>query len=262
LNFAKNNNKVVSLIEGQTQLFVEEPRTRTAAVYHVVGSPYGMILGKRQSVSPDGQLVYSDNGTPLTDGIYKTLGNGVPNFTGGLNNEFIFKNFNLTFLIDFKAGGDIYSGTEVRQTEAGFTKRTLAGREGEAPLVLSGVTEVKDADNNVTGYEAFNKTLTPGEAANYWQQLGENAQENFMYDASFIKLRQITFGYSVPKSLLAKTPFQALSLSFVGRNLAILFKNTENIDPESSYTSSNAQGLDYYGMPPTRSYGFNLRATF
>jgi hypothetical protein len=83
-----------------------------------------------------------------------------------------------------------------------------------------------------------------------------------MYDASFIKLRQITFGYSVPKSMLSKTPFQTLSLSFVGRNLAILFKNTENIDPESSYTSSNAQGLDYFGMPATRSYGFNLRASF
>jgi TonB dependent receptor len=262
LNFAKNNNEVVSLIEGQTQLFVEEPRTRTAAVYHVVGQPYGMILGLRQSVSPDGSLVYGADGTPITDGTYKTLGNGVPDFTGGLNNELVYKNFNLSFLIDFKSGGDIYSGTEVRQTQAGFTQQTLLGREGEAPLVVSGVTEVRDANNVVTGYEDFSKTLTPGEAQNYWNQLGNNAQENFMYDASFIKLRQITFGYSVPKSLLSKTPFQALSLSFVGRNLAILFKNTENIDPEASYTSSNAQGLDYFGMPPTRSYGFNLRATF
>ncbi len=83
-----------------------------------------------------------------------------------------------------------------------------------------------------------------------------------MYDASFAKLRQLTFGYNVPPSLLQKTPFQSLSLSFVGRNLSILWKNTDNIDPESSYSSGNGQGLDYFGMPRTRSYGFNLRVGF
>ena len=258
LNFAKNNNKVESLIEGQDRLFVEEPRTRTAAVYQMVGQPFGMILGLRQMTSPDGQLVYNADGAPLTDNTYQILGNGVADFTGGLNNELLFKQFSLSFLIDFKSGGDIYSGTNVRMTQSGYTQRTLQGREGEAPLVVTGVTD-SDGDGN---YEPFTKTLTPGEAQNYWSQLGSRAQENFMYDASFIKLRQLTFGYSFPKSMLSKTPIQTLSLSFVGRNLAILFKNVDNIDPEAGYSSSNAQGLDYFGMPATRSYGFNLRATF
>lgn len=262
LNFAKNTNKVVSLIAGQTRLFVEEPRTRFAAVYHVVGQPYGMILGLKQKRSPDGQLIYDADGAPLTSGIYEPLGNGVADFTGGLNNELIYKQFNLSFLIDFKSGGDIYSGTNVRLTQAGFHQQTLAGREGEAPLTISGVMETKDGSGAVVGYEPITKTLTPGEAQNYWSQLGNRAQENFMYDASFVKLRQVTFGYSIPKSLLSKTPFQTLSLSFVGRNLAILFRNTDNIDPESSYSSSNGQGLDYFGMPATRTYGFNLRASF
>jgi hypothetical protein len=83
-----------------------------------------------------------------------------------------------------------------------------------------------------------------------------------MYDASFAKLRQLTFGYNFPRQLLGKTPFQNLSLSFVARNLLVLFKHTPNIDPEPAYTNSNGQGMDYYGMPPTRTYGFNLRATF
>ncbi|MCB0607917.1 MAG: SusC/RagA family TonB-linked outer membrane protein [Lewinellaceae bacterium] len=262
LNFAKNKNEVVSLIEGQDRLFVEEPRTRLAAVYHVVGQPYGVILGVKQTVAPNGQLVYDADGAPVTDGTYQYLGNGVPDFTGGVNNDFSFKNFDLSFLIDFKGGGDIYSGTNVRLTQAGFHQQTLQGREGEAPLSVSGVTQTGTDGSGNPIYEPFTKTLTPGEAQNYWSQLGNRAQENFMYDASFIKLRQITFGYTFPRTMLEKTPFRSLSLSFVGRNLAILMKNTDNIDPESSYTSSNAQGLDYFGMPATRTYGFNLRATF
>ena len=258
LNFAKNTNKVVSLIEGQDRLFVEEPRTRYAAVYHVVGQPFGVIYGLTQMRSPSGELVFDADGAPLTDNSYQYLGNGVADFTGGLNNELLFKQFSLSFLIDFKSGGDIYSGTNVRMTQAGHTQQTLQGRDGEAPLTVTGVT-----DSNGDGtYEPFTKTLTPGEAQNYWNQLGNRAQENFMYDASFAKLRQVTFGYTVPKSLLSKTPIQTLTLSFVGRNLAILFKNADNIDPESGYSSNNAQGLDYFGTPATRSYGFNLRATF
>ncbi len=257
LNFAQNDNEVVSLIEGQDRLFIEEPRTRTAAVFHVVGQPYGMILGVRQKRSPDGQLVYDENGTPITTNEFEVLGNGVADFTGGLNNDFNWNNFNLSVLIDFKSGGDIYSGTNVRMTQAGFTDWTLQGREGEAPLTVSGVTETSEGV-----FEPFSKTLTPGEARNYWSQLGNRAQENFIYDASFIKLRQVVLGYQFPSTLLERLPFQNLSLSFVARNLAIIHKDVPNIDPESTYTSSNAQGLDYFGFPATRTYGFNLRAKF
>ena len=100
------------------------------------------------------------------------------------------------------------------------------------------------------------------ETGDYWGNLGERCQENFIYDASFIKLRQVSLEYSLPAKLLTKTPFTNLAVSFVGRNLAILYKNIDNVDPESTYTDSNAQGLDYFGMPGTRSYGFNVRVTF
>jgi hypothetical protein len=259
LNFAKNKNTVESLIAGQERLFVEEPRTRTAAVYHVVGEPYGVILGLTQRRTDDGELMFNKDGAPITDNTYQYLGNGVPDFTGGLNNEFIYKGINLSFLIDFKSGGDIYSGTNVRQTGAGFHKQTLRGREGEAPLVVEGVFESATTPGV---FEPGTRTLTPGEAQNYWVQLSNRAQENFMYDASFIKLRQVTLGYTLPKSLLGNVPINTVQVSFVARNLAILHKNVDNIDPESTYTSSNAQGLDYYGIPATRSYGFNLRVTF
>ncbi|MEO5978092.1 MAG: SusC/RagA family TonB-linked outer membrane protein, partial [Chryseolinea sp.] len=264
LNFAKNNSNVVSLIPGVTQLNVEEPRTRTAFITHIVGSPYGMITGVTQQRNDAGLLMYDKNGAPVTDNTYKVIGSGIANFTGGLNNSFSYKGLNLSFLVDFKSGGKIYSGTNVRLTENGLSKESLQGREGEAPLVVTGAIETTDPDTgNGTGvYEPGTMTLTPGQARNYWAQTGERAEDHFVYDASFIKLRQITLGYSLPKRFLTKTPFQSVGLSFVGRNLAILFKNVPNVDPESAYSSGNAQGLDYFGFPPTRSYGFNLRVGF
>jgi hypothetical protein len=216
-----------------------------------------VITGITQRRDPAGNLVYdAANGAPIASGTYEVLGNGVADFTGGVNNSLNWKNLNFTFLVDFKSGGDIYSGTNVRMTQAGFTKMSLQGREGEAPLTITGVSQ------DGTGFKPFSKTLTPGEARNYWNQLGERAQENFVYDASFVKLRQVTLGYNLPKKLWGNAPIRNLMLSFVARNLAILYKNVPNIDPESSYTSGNSQGLDYFGMPATRTYGFNLRATF
>ncbi len=263
LNFAKNKNKVISLIEGNDELIVEEPRTRTVFVKHIVGQPFGVITGLVQKRSPDGQLVFDPaNGAPIQSDFYEVIGNGVPDWTGGINNSFSFKNFNLSALIDFKIGGDIYSGTNVRMTQAGLHKQTIEGREGQPAITVSGVAQNgTDGDGNPI-YEPFNKTLTPNEARNYWSQVGNRVQDRFIYDASFAKLRQITFGYIFPSQMLDKTPFQSLSLSFVARNLAILYRNVDNIDPESSYQSGNGQGLDYFGMPKTRSYGFNLRVAF
>ena len=256
LNLAKNKNKVVALNEGMTELNVEEPRTRTVYVKQIVGYPFGMLTGWVQKRDDAGNRIYTADGSPVQSDTYEILGNGVPDLTGGLNNSLTYKQFNLTFLIDFKAGGNIYSGTNVRLLERGLTKETLKGREGD--LQVTGVFE--NGSGGLTGVET--RTLTVEQAANYWGNLGERDQAHFTYDASYIKLRQITFGYDLPSKILAKTPIKSLNVSFVGRNLACLFKNTPNIDPESSYSSSAGQGLDYFGVPASRTYGFNLRATF
>jgi len=151
-------------------------------------------------------------------------------------------------------------------TQAGFHKQTLQGREGEAPLTISGVVQDGTNSNGDPIYKPVNRTLSPGEAQNYWSNLGDEdrggSADKFVYDASFIKLRQVTLDYTLPRKLFTKTPIQGLMVSFVARNLAILHKNVDNIDPESSYTSSNNQGLDYFGFPATRTYGFNVRLNF
>jgi TonB-linked SusC/RagA family outer membrane protein len=260
LNFAKNKNKVIALSEGVTELNVEEPRTRTVMIKHIVGYPFGMITGYRQKTDSQGNKVYESNGSPVRSDVYEILGNGVADLTGGLNNTLTWNRISLSALIDFKFGGDLYSGTNVRLTEWGLHKQTLEGREGGK--VVKGVTQTGTDTDGKPIYEPFSYELNQEDFARYWGNLGERAEENFIYDASFIKLRQVSLEYSLPAKILTKTPFTNLAVSIVGRNLAILYKNVENIDPEYGYTDSAAQGLDYFGMPTTRTYGFNLRVTF
>ena len=261
LNIARNENMVVELSEGVTRLFVEEPRTRNAAVYHVKGYPFGMILGYKQKVDPaTGKKVYDANGYPIRSDVFEILGNGIAKLTGGLSNSVRWKRITLDALIDFKAGGDIYSGSEVNLTGWGLHKQTLEYREGGMPI--EGVIQTGTGSDGKPVYAPLSMTLNQEQVRNYWGNLASRAQENFMYDASFVKLRQVSLEYSLPPAVLDKTPLANVAVSFVGRNLAILYRKTDNIDPEASYTNSNGQGIDQFGMPGTRSYGFNVRVVF
>ena len=112
--------------------------------------------------------------------------------------------FRLDALIDFKVGGDIYSGTEVNLTSWGLHKQTLAYREGGMPI--EGVIQTgTDADGKPV-YAPLSMTLNQQQTADYWGNLAYRASENFMYDASFVKLRQVSLEYNLPAKLLAKTP--------------------------------------------------------
>jgi hypothetical protein len=201
----------------------------------------------------------------LASASYVPIGNGVPNFTGGVNNTFSFKSITLDFLVDFKSGGDIFSGTNNRLTQWGLHEQSLIGRDGETPLHITGVTRSGSTPETYV-YSPVDRDLTPDEARIYWNNVGGEStaiSNMFIYDASFVKLRQLTLGYTFPRNLLSKTPIQTLTLSFVGRNLWVISKNIDNVDPESAYsTNAGAQGLEYFAMPSTRTYGFNLRVGF
>jgi hypothetical protein len=262
VNYAKNVNKVVKLINGVPFIAGDNSRTQTTQIRHVEGGYYGEIWGTKQRLV-DGTPVFRPNGSARAEDAtgYQYLGNSVADGRGGINNSFTYKGINLSFLIDFQVGGELHSGTNQRLTEWGFHKQSLTGREGEGSVVH--ITGLTDVNNNGTVYEPVDRDLTPDESRQYWGSLGGAAADRFIYDAGFGKLRQVTLGYSLPKSLLSKTPFANVTLSFVGRNLAILWKHTDNIDPESVYSSNgNSQGLDYFGMPTTRSYGFDLKLDF
>lgn len=264
LNFAKNNNNVDYISDGGNEIVAEEPRTRNVYIKHIVGQPFGTITGRVQALSPDGVPIFQANGSPLATTSYVPIGNGVPDFTGGINNTFNYKGITLDFLIDFKSGGDIFSGTNNRLTQWGLHEQSLIGREGEQPLHITGVVRSGTPENYV--YTPVDRDLTPDEARIYWNNVGGEStaiSNMFIYDASFVKLRQLTLGYTIPRAWLTKTPIQNLTVSFVGRNLWVINKNIDNVDPESAYsTNAGAQGLEYFAMPATRTYGFNLRVGF
>jgi hypothetical protein len=139
---------------------------------------------------------------------------------------------------------------------------SLEGRDPDNPMTVEGAIQTGETVDGEPIYEDLKQTLTPHEARDYWGASQWRTADTYTYDASYIKLRQLTLGYSLPGSLLEHLPFVTITISFVGRDLWIIHKNIPNIHPESSYTNSNSQGLDYFGMPSVRSWGFNLRMQF
>ncbi|WP_321518923.1 SusC/RagA family TonB-linked outer membrane protein [uncultured Bacteroides sp.] len=253
-NLAYNNSKVLYLGDGVNSLSIDGAQSRSgqATIRNIIGDSYGEIVGYKYKTDAKGNRVYTSAGLPVRSDDVDVLGSGVYKWTGGFHNDFSYKNFTLSFLLDFKLGAKLFSGTNYSLYGAGLQKNTLQGREGG--MSVTGV----DVNGN-----SFSKTGV--NAQTYWQSvLDNNITEEFVYDASFLKLRELSFGYNFPKSFLAsKVPFvKSLSISLVGRNLWTIIKHTPNIDPESAYNNSNGQGLELNGYPATRNVGFNLNVKF
>lgn len=270
-NIAKNVNKVIAIQPGQNDIvpngYDAEPRTRNVLIKQIVGYPFGEITGHVQEKDPNGNLVFNANGSPIATQDYVPIGNGLSKATGGLNNSFTWKGVNLSFLIDFRIGGKIFSGSNNRLVQWGMSEQSLQGRAGEQPIHIQGVTRSgAGTEGDPYVYTEVNRDLTPHEAQVYWDNVGGETTgitPMFLYDASFGKLRQLTLGYTIPSKVLSKTPFRTINISFVARNLAILWKNIPNVDPESAYSNqAGAQGLEYFAVPTTRSFGFNVGLGF
>lgn len=242
-NTGYNKSKVEELSDGLTSSRVGQARSLTAFIDNQVGKAFGQITGYAYKRNAKGELLLN-SGLPQR-GDLVSFGSGVAPLTMGITNDFRYKNFNLSVLIDGKFGGKIYSGTNDFGLYRGASKETLPGREGG--IVAVGIDEASG-----------NPNTTNVAAQSYYQTVGLNITEDFIYKSDFIKLRQVILSYSLPSKLFAKTPFKGASLSLVGRNLAILKKYTPNIDPESTYNSGNGQGLEWFGVPQVRSYGLNL----
>ena len=227
LNGSINDNEVTALAEGLDEIRnsgnLGQPRTRWAFIFNVVGEPFGTIKGFTQEMI-NGQPVFNpDNGQPVQTSDLSILGNGVHKYNGGITNAFNWKGVYADFLIDFKAGGEIYSGTNVRLVSSGFHKMTVEG------LTDMGIVAENRENVTVTGVdpngEAFTKTLAPDEIQGFWGAYS-SLSDRFIYDASFIKLRQVSLGYSIPRAILEDTPFNTLRLSFVARNLGFVIEQT------------------------------------
>ena len=272
-NYAKNTNNVNELAPGiETYLLAEAP-TSGLDVYANPGEPYGNIYGYATKRSPDGRYIINSAGAYQREASISPLGNITPDWIGGLNNTFMFKGFSLNVLIDFVQGGDIISDTYYYQMRSGTGEFTEVGRrpqdtddEGnQLPYItaLDGVVEITDADGNVTGYEE-NTNLVDGQTI-YAHRTWGGPTDWFVFDGSYINLREVMLSYRFQPSLLDKTPFYGITLTLVGRNLLYLQNNLADygVSPEAPpNTSGGAQGLESFAIPTTRTFGLNVKLTF
>lgn len=249
-NVSYNKSEVIKLIDGTNSFQVANSVGNWGYINQTVGSSYGTIVGTRMLRNDEGQIVYNaTTNRPVVTGL-EELGDGVPPVTMGLTNDFRYKSFNLSILVDGKFGNKVFSVKELYATRLGLLKSTLPGRE--EGLALSGVDQAGNA---------FNTTIPVSGLRAYYNDM-RNYTELFVHDGSFVKLRQVILSYNIPVSNLKIVKIQSASISFVARNLATLYKKTDNFDPESSITNGNAQGFESIGLPRTRTFGLNLMVKF
>lgn len=251
LNLSQNTNELVSLIDGQD--FFEFSTTNSGAVdvRAQVGEGFGDIYGTTWKTTDDGQLLLTATGRPQASDERVKLGNYQPDMTGGFSNTFNYKDFALNFLLDFRIGGEVYSGTDAALDARGVSVKTLQYRE-------DGIT--------VEGVWDDGGTLTPNttniSAQDYWGAVSGIASE-YIIDQTNVRLREISLSYNFPNAILEKTFVKNASISLTGRNLFFLYKKSDNFDPEASYSTSNfAQGVLYYNLPTTSSIGLSLNVKF
>ncbi|MFN2396775.1 MAG: SusC/RagA family TonB-linked outer membrane protein [Bacteroidales bacterium] len=260
LNWAKNSNEVI-------ELFIDEAGNEVknlqiaglqggVTINARVGEPYGTIHG------PD--FVYHENGQRIVeDGYYErsstndqVIGNINPDFNAGLNNAFSYKNFTFSFLVDWQKGGDVFSldlwygiGTGLYEETAnnndlGNPQRDPVSEGGG--LLLDGVNPDGTPNDTRIG------------STYYAEGWASSPNARFVYDASYVKLRELVLTYNLPEKLMDKTFIKGASLSFVGSNLWIIHKNLPHADPEASQGAGNIQGWQSGVMPATNNYGFSL----
>ena len=276
LNFSKNQNKVKSLVEGMDYFELEKATWCGVSVGAEVGKNYGSIIGKDYKRTEDGQVIINpESGLPISDDKTHTLGNATWDWTGGFYSTFTYKNFRLSAGFDVKVGADLFSMSMRSAYATGKASETLEGREewyaSEEARKAANMTldEWREAgmckglivdgviDNGDGTYRKNDIAVNP---ESYWKSASENCPAMFIYDNSYVKCREITFGYTFPEKWLGKA-VKALSVSFVARNPFIVWKNIPNIDPDSGYNTSGL-GLEYGSLPSRRSYGLNVNLKF
>ncbi|QHT68580.1 SusC/RagA family TonB-linked outer membrane protein [Rhodocytophaga rosea] len=253
VNFARNRNKVVALADGlTTYLLASQNGLQSLAS---VGQPYGTLFGVAFERSPDGQVVYKD-GLPVVATSSQVLGNIQPDWTGGLQNTFSFKGIVLSALIDVRKGGDIFDlGTGVARWTGQYEETAVGREEG---IIGTGVMNIGTTES--PQYVPNNIIVDANRLYGYNNP--RNYHETGIFDGSYVKLRELSLGYQIPSAWLSKLFIQTAKISAVGRNVAILFKNTPHIDPEVDRFGANGQGFAYGELPSTRSIGFNVSLGF
>lgn len=251
LNTSYNKTKVLSLLTDQPgdRILVGE-HIFNGFLYQVVGEEIGQLAGFGYRRDDQGRKIYGNDGRALPSEDIKLYGSALPRWIGGFTNTIHYKDFNFSFLIDFKLGNKMISGTNFNAVRHGLHKMTVPGRE--MGVIGDGV--------NLAGQV----NTVAAESQQYWEVVrASQIIEPIVYNGGFWKLRQITFGYNFQKFIPEDSFFKGATLSLVANNVLILKKWVDNIDPDSfAFSSDNVSGLESTGLPTTRSIGFNLNCKF
>ena len=276
VNYSKNQNKVKSLTEGMDYFELEKAMWCNVSVGAEVGKNFGSIVGPDFQRNENGDiLINPSTGMPMYDETPMTLGNASWDWTGGGYLTASYKNFRLSASFDVKVGADIFSMSMRSAFQTGKAKETLEGREAwyrseearrEAGMTIDEWRAAGKAEGFIApgvvdnGDGTYSPNTYPIDPQAYWESVSRNAPAMFIYDNSYVKCREIIFGYTFPESMLGKA-VKGLSLSFVARNPFIIWKNIPNIDPDSGYNTSGL-GLEYGSLPSRRSFGLNVNVKF
>jgi outer membrane receptor protein involved in Fe transport len=256
-NWTRLRNNVLELAPGVQNISLGPFTTAEGRIE--AGQPYGVIYANTLLRNDAGQLIVTNAGLPIinTSGVQR-VGDPNPNWTAGITNNLTYKGITLNFLIDIKSGGDLLSRNvgDLRRTgsvaETTEFPRFNADGTPTTPYVIEGVRQ-SDGQANTT----------PISAQQYWgTQFAFNVPGMFVFDASWVRLRELSVSYKLPKSWLEKTPFGQAEIGVNGRNLW-LRTPVPHIDPETSIgtNNGNTQGVEFNALPGLRSYGVFLKFT-
>jgi TonB-linked SusC/RagA family outer membrane protein len=262
LNWTRNRNKVEELTSGVDAITLGTFQGGVAIVA-ALGQPYGMIRGS-DFVYVNGQpSINQSNGRPnrtTTSNI--DIGNANPDWIGGVNNRLKYKNISLSWLVDVRQGGDVFSLDLYYGLATGLYPETAGlndlGNPSRLPISQGGGVILPGVDAN------GKPNTKRAENVNYGLY-GYARQPNkaFVYDASYVKLREAILTYSLPQSLVGRLqPFKGIDLSLIGRNLWIIHKNLPYADPEEIISAGNIQGYQGGAYPSVRTLTFNVKLRF
>ena len=263
LNWDRNRNKVLSLLDGIEALELDNFQTGLT-VNAVVGEPYGTIRGRDFVYHANGQRVIATNGRiARTSTSNNNIGDINPDWKAGLYNNFSYKNWNLSFLIDMQKGGDVFLLDTYYGFGTGLYDFTAGNNELGNPYrdpVTAGADSGGILFEGVQADGTPNTVRADATTAGTWGY--RQPQANHVYDAGYIKLREASISYKFDDKMLSKLPFTAATISVIGRNLWIMDKSTPYADPEAGLSSGNAQGNQSGSYPAIREIGASVKLQF
>jgi TonB-linked SusC/RagA family outer membrane protein len=264
VNWTRNRSRVTKLF-GDIDNIVLGSFQGSITVNASLNEPYGTIHGT-DFIYTNGQKTVDENGNYLISATNNlTIGNINPDWIGGVNNKFTYKGFSLGFLIDVRQGGSVFSTDMYYALAGGLYQETAVNNDLGNPIrnpLTADNTSGGIIREGVTADGKPNTVRASTSDYGTYDSYISAPDRRFTYDASYVKLREASLGYSFPKKMFGNKFIKGIDIALIGRNLAILHKNLPYADPEDGFSSGNLQGIQTGSYPAVRSTGINVRFKF